>query len=79
MRVFRAPDVPQMILTDPKRMKQVFINLFGNSLKFTRKGHITLRVSCDSFFRKSEYRRFDGKKAQILENDHTKRILNFEI
>ena len=46
MKAFIAPGVPQMINCDPKRMKQVFVNLLGNAIKFTKEGHIYFRVSC---------------------------------
>jgi len=31
-------------LTDPRKLKQILINLVGNALKFTFKGHIKLKV-----------------------------------
>lgn len=38
-------NVPQNIVIDPKRYKQVIFNLIGNSLKFTFSGGITVEVS----------------------------------
>lgn len=39
-----AEDVPDFVIGDPDRLRQVLINLIGNSIKFTDQGGITLRV-----------------------------------
>ena len=39
--------IPSRIQTDPLRLKQILVNLVGNAIKFTKKGHILIRVSCE--------------------------------
>lgn len=43
-----APNIPQFITTDEKKLRQVLINLLGNAIKFTAKGHVTLRVKVEN-------------------------------
>ncbi len=38
-------DVPHVIMGDPTRIRQILLNLIGNSIKFTEHGHIKLKVS----------------------------------
>lgn len=40
-------DVPEAIMTDPQKVTQVISNILGNALKFTRKGGVSISISCD--------------------------------
>jgi signal transduction histidine kinase/DNA-binding response OmpR family regulator len=38
------PEIPDFVMGDPTRLKQVFYNLLGNAIKFTDRGEITIRA-----------------------------------
>ena len=40
-------DIPDALLTDSQKVAQVLSNIIGNALKFTRKGGVSITVSCD--------------------------------
>ncbi|KAG8475516.1 hypothetical protein CXB51_032274 [Gossypium anomalum] len=44
LAVFISDRVPEMLIGDPGRFRQIITNLMGNSIKFTEKGHIHVTV-----------------------------------
>ena len=43
-----SPDLPDSIVVDEKRLRQILINLLGNAIKFTDRGYVSISVSCRS-------------------------------
>jgi PAS domain S-box-containing protein len=41
------PDVPEQIIADPTRLRQVIINLISNAVKFTDRGEVRLEITVD--------------------------------
>ena len=53
-----APEVPEVVLGDPTRVRQVLLNLLSNAIKFTAQGSVDLDVSVTRQADDSEQLRF---------------------
>lgn len=67
------PEVPQRVIGDPTRLRQVIINLIGNAIKFTEQGEVVLKVSVDQIASGSIFLHFAVRDTGVgvpLEKQH---------
>jgi PAS domain S-box-containing protein len=59
------PEVPDDLMGDPGRLRQVLLNLLGNAVKFTSRGSVDLDVSADVLLESSVVLRFTIRDTGI--------------
>ncbi|UNU24559.1 hybrid sensor histidine kinase/response regulator [Microcoleus vaginatus] len=64
----RSRDVPQYLEADELKLRQILINLLNNSLKFTQKGGVTVRVSKQFLGRSQQEREGTSAHSEVSIN-----------
>lgn len=69
------PDIPQYIVGDPGRIRQIMINLCSNAIKFTQKGHVIVETKCEKIKNEKVYLRIKVIDSGIgIDKEHQKHI-----
>jgi signal transduction histidine kinase/CheY-like chemotaxis protein len=50
LEISNSADIPNFILSDSLRLKQILVNLLGNAIKFTNKGKIEFKIETINIF-----------------------------
>ncbi|RYZ49939.1 MAG: tetratricopeptide repeat protein, partial [Sphingobacteriales bacterium] len=70
-----APALPNRIIGDPTRINQILINLVGNAIKFTEKGHVAVRARLDKRDGRKLWVSFDVEDTGIgISSDYVDKI-----
>jgi CheY-like chemotaxis protein len=72
-----APDVPERVIADETRLRQVLLNLLSNAVKFTERGEVVLRVRVMHAGAQRATLRFDVQDTGVgLREDQLEKIFS---
>ncbi|MCP4757049.1 MAG: response regulator [Proteobacteria bacterium] len=69
------PDVPDEVIGDPYRLRQILVNLVGNAIKFTHEGEAVVKVGVDAKEGKRISLHFQIKDTGIGINEEKQKII----
>ncbi len=77
LRISIDPNIPDQLKGDPTRISQILINLTGNAIKFTEKGHVEVRAGCAHRVVNKSTVRFDVEDTGIgIAEDYVESIFD---
>jgi signal transduction histidine kinase/ActR/RegA family two-component response regulator len=77
LQVSVSKNVPELVIGDPTRLTQILLNLVGNALKFTDKGHVTILAETVNQNEEHSYLQFKIKDTGIgIATDKISEIFN---
>ena len=72
-----APEMPEWIIADPVRLRQVLFNLIGNAIKFTHNGQIRIRARHQEMAGGERQVRFEIEDTGIgIADEHIEKLFN---
>ena len=66
-----APDLPQYVYADERKLRQVLVNLLGNAIKYTEEGQVVLRVKTKPLAASGERKQHERPVALQVEISDT--------
>ncbi|MGR3593965.1 MAG: ATP-binding protein [Limimaricola soesokkakensis] len=71
------PDLPEAVVGDEARLRQILLNLLNNGVKFTQEGTVRLHVACDGSLNDCEGLRFSVSDTGIgIPEDQRKHLFH---
>jgi PAS domain S-box-containing protein len=58
-------EVPEILVGDPSRLRQILVNLVGNAVKFTERGAVTVRATLQALERRTAWLQFSVSDTGI--------------